>query len=597
MALSHSPGLSMETLTFLYPLHQALVSGLRYLTTTSLLPAELQLLSIGLINVLLLSESPQAIILSILLWVGGVGMFVACGHVLRWGVALARIPRWRLRRAGHIIKARNGFLKALDEGLQTKKRSLSLFSNKKEAEDSDADEDQPLILKPMPGVREGLKLHIRDGINRPFYNTQENATRSAIEPGEKTLFTDKYGYANGHATAALRQRRYTLPNLTNPYSPIATPQHNPKHTKSSVRHPFLSLTPTQATIRKWTYAAYVYVAVVLFIAFPIRLSVKERALQGHEPVGWALGYLFGDLQPFRFRVVTSDLGLDQWIPLPPFLSTNLAQDLVNANAHGWANLVRKAVIGEANTRLLITAYWLAILSIGLLIVQRLTKNPHVEVDTRRKVFHGTIVLMLLPTIFIDPCFAALALGLVLTVFLLLDLLRASQLPPLSKPLSVFLTPYVDGRDLRGPVVVSHIFLLVGCAIPLWLSLASYTTLEPNPSPSSSSPPPSSPYDIDAPNTPNDPWAGWDVPSRDLSMLAGVICVGLGDAAASLIGRRFGRRKWPWAGGKSLEGSAAFATAVTIGLVVGKLWLAAGWDNTSAKTMTSEYGGLWNEVGV
>ncbi|TKA59712.1 hypothetical protein B0A49_13125 [Cryomyces minteri] len=517
-------------------------------------------------------------------------MFVACGHVLRWGVALARIPRWRLRRAGHIIKARNGFLNALGEGLQTKKRSLSLFSNKKEAEDSDADEDQPLIRKPIPGVREGLKLHVGDGINRPFYNTQENATRSAIEPGEKALFTDKCGHANGHATAALRQRRYTLPNLTNPYPPITTPRHSPKHTKSSVRHPFLSLTPTQATIRKWAYAAYVYVAVVLLIAFPIRLSVKERALQGHEPVGWALGYLFGGLQPFRFWVVTSDLGLDQWIPLPPFLSTNLDQDLANANAHGWADLVRKAVIGEANTRLLIAAYWLTVLSFGLLIVQRLTKNPQVEVDTRRKVFHGTIVLMLLPTIFIDPCFVALALGLVLTVFLLLDLLRASQLPPLSKPLSVFLTPYVDGRDLRGPVVVSHIFLLVGCAIPLWLSMASYTTLEPNPSPPSSSSPPSSPYDIDASDNPNDPWAGWNVPSRDLSMLAGVICVGLGDAAASLIGRRFGRRKWPWAGGKSLEGSAAFATAVTVGLVVGKLWLAAGWDNTPAKTMASEYGG-------
>lgn len=54
---------------------------------------------------------------------------------------------------------------------------------------------------------------------------------------------------------------------------------------------------------------------------------------------------------------------------------------------------------------------------------------------------------------------------------------------------------------------------------------------------------------------------------------------MGDAAASLVGRRFGRRKWPWAGGKSLEGSAAFAVAVTAGLVAGKVWLAlGGWDH-------------------
>jgi dolichol kinase len=165
-----------------------------------------------------------------------------------------------------------------------------------------------------------------------------------------------------------------------------------------------------------------------------------------------------------------------------------------------------------------------------------------------------MVAMLLPTIYIDPCFVALALALVLAIFLLLDLIRASQLPPLSKPIAKFLTPYVDGRDLRGPVVVSHIFLLIGCAIPLWLSLAGIE------------------------RTGDEPWQDWNVKTRDVSMLAGVICVGMGDAAASLIGRRYGRRKWPWAGGKSLEGSLAFAVAVTIGLVFGKAWLAIGWGD-------------------
>lgn len=74
----------------------------------------------------------------------------------------------------------------------------------------------------------------------------------------------------------------------------------------------------------------------------------------------------------------------------------------------------------------------------------------------------------------------------------------------------------------------------------------------------------------------DPWLDWDVASRDVSMVAGVVCVGMGDAAASLIGRRYGRRKWLWAGGKSLEGSLAFAVAVTVGLVCGKVWLVVGW---------------------
>src|SRR5690606_34478248 len=127
--------------------------------------------------------------------------------------------------------------------------------------------------------------------------------------------------------------------------------------------------------------------------------------------------------------------------------------------------------------------------------------------------------MLLPATYIDPAFAALALSIVLGVFLILDLIRASQLPPLSKPIATFLAPYVDGRDFRGPVVISHIFLLIGCAIPLWLALAAL------------------------PRTGTGYSAGWELRTRDVSMVSGVICVGLGDAAASLIGRRYGHRKW------------------------------------------------------
>lgn len=66
------------------------------------------------------------------------------------------------------------------------------------------------------------------------------------------------------------------------------------------------------------------------------------------------------------------------------------------------------------------------------------------------------------------------------------------------------------------------------------------------------------------------------------MISGVVCVGMGDAAASLIGRRFGRRRWCWSGGKSLEGSLAFAAAVVLGLSAAKLWLqVTGWADEGA----------------
>jgi dolichol kinase len=205
---------------------------------------------------------------------------------------------------------------------------------------------------------------------------------------------------------------------------------------------------------------------------------------------------------------------------------------------------------------------------GLAVVFQL--SPIYEVDTRRKVFHFMMVAMFLPATFVDPAYIALALSVMLAIFLLLDLIRASQLPPLSRPIASFLTPYVDGRDLRGPVVISHIFLLIGCAIPLWLSLAAL------------------------PRIGAEHLVGWELPTRDVSMVAGVVCVGLGDAAASLIGRRWGHRKWYWGGGKSLEGSVAFGTAAFVGLTAASAWLKiGGWPATSEAVDRASLWSLWD----
>lgn len=96
---SHS-GVSAENLVLLYPLHQTVTAVLHHLTTTSLLTAELQLLSISLTNLLILASSPQAQILKGLLWGGGLSTLLLCGAVIRWEIALARVPKWRFRRTG-----------------------------------------------------------------------------------------------------------------------------------------------------------------------------------------------------------------------------------------------------------------------------------------------------------------------------------------------------------------------------------------------------------------------------------------------------------------------------------------------------------------
>lgn len=495
----HRPNLgtsSEELMVLLFPLHESLVQPLKFLTSSSLLQSELQLLSIALLNVLLLAQSPQMVIWKHLIWTGGFGTLVLCCQILRWNVALERIPVWRFKRAGNVVRASQTFLNTLSEGLRSSDSDKAMDDNQSSAID--------------------------------FARTRRPSQGGSTK-------------ANGHAEPASPSAHDADGEGKAPIS--AKPKR--MRDRASSMHAYLSMTYKGALARKVAYTAFTYAVVFGLILGPIRASIGTDALQNAEPFGWAIGYLFGNLPAIQWMV--DELGLRQWVPLMP--------PGVDRTASPWIDSFRYGSIGAGNTRLLIFAYFASVLGAGIGLVLHLSTS--VEVDTRRKVFHGTMVLLLIPTAFIDPAFLSLGLVLVLTVFLLLEVIRAAQLRPLSRLLAQFLEPYVDGRDLRGPVVVSHLFLLIGCAIPFWLSMAGIPHLQAE-----------------------RPWKGWEPESRDVSMVAGVICVGLGDAAASLVGRRYGRHKWPWQGGKSIEGSAAFATAVALGLLASKAWLrVGGWRQT------------------
>lgn len=518
--------LPAEALVLLYPLHRTLCLVLHSLTTTSLLTAELQLLSIALIDCLILGKSPQIQILKALLWGGGLGVLVFCGAVIRWGIALARVPKWRFRRLPNGQKSPiwKSVLRLLSwRRLRSELRGSQFEDAAYSTAYSSEEEGEPVFRSPG-------RVHTFGPTMSPG---PESSTAMAVADYDEDGIE---GISRRHTlpTPDRRPRRQS----------DQTPSGRRKRATSMSVKPFLKLTYEQATIRKWAYAAYVYACIGLLILVGVRYYVSKYALDGEEPIGWALGYVFGDLDWFRLQVVTANL--ERWICLPPHHATSeagLAPDI------GWVEHLRLHTFGAATTRLLLSGYWLCILLVGLLVVFQLKETY--EVDTRRKVFHFMMVGMFLPALYVDPTYPAMALGLILAIFLILDLLRASQLPPLSKPIATFLAPYVDGRDFRGPVVISHIFLLIGCAIPLWLALASIG------------------------RTGEGYAKGWETPTRDASMVAGVICVGLGDAAASLIGRRYGHRKWLWGGGKSLEGSVAFAFAVWMGLTFASVWLRVG----------------------
>ncbi|KAI9018018.1 hypothetical protein CLU79DRAFT_762670 [Phycomyces nitens] len=141
-------------------------------------------------------------------------------------------------------------------------------------------------------------------------------------------------------------------------------------------------------------------------------------------------------------------------------------------------------------------------------------------NKKRKLFHALAVVMFLPGVLFEPMFLKLAFGVALALFIYLEYLRYFAIWPYGKSLHMFLTEFIDNRDL-GPVILSHIYLLIGCASTVWL---------------------------DSPHI--------------LASVSGILALGFGDAAASLVGKSVGRLRWKGTK-KTVEGTIAYIVTVLI----------------------------------
>ncbi|CAO3635262.1 unnamed protein product [Mucor fragilis] len=246
------------------------------------------------------------------------------------------------------------------------------------------------------------------------------------------------------------------------------PSHNPsifQNRKMLVAVTFYMLTAT----------------IVLFVIAPICQSVT-----GEHPFMWTLDFLY--MSPSRMFLclywsLTVITTVVIWVLVLDFVPQSTATnhgDLYSNNGEG------KALTSALNKK--------------------------------RKLFHALAVIMFVPGVLFEKSFLQLAFGVALSGFIYLEYLRYFAVWPWGKSLHVFLTEFIDNRDL-GPVILSHIYLLLGCASPVWLGS-----------------------------------------SNVLASLSGVLSLGFGDAAASIIGKRFGRYRWPGTK-KTVEGTAAFIIAV------------------------------------
>ncbi|KAF9064184.1 hypothetical protein BDP27DRAFT_1333967 [Rhodocollybia butyracea] len=147
--------------------------------------------------------------------------------------------------------------------------------------------------------------------------------------------------------------------------------------------------------------------------------------------------------------------------------------------------------------------------------------PTLRLNARRKFFHALTVVMFVPGVAFDPAFTHISFSVAFALFTFAEYVRYFAIYPFGAAVHLFMNEFLDQKD-SGTAILSHFYLLTGCAGSLWL-------------------------EGDAP----------------LLSFTGILVLGIGDALASIIGKRVGIHRWSPTTNKTLEGSFAFTVSVVI----------------------------------
>lgn len=158
---------------------------------------------------------------------------------------------------------------------------------------------------------------------------------------------------------------------------------------------------------------------------------------------------------------------------------------------------------------------------GMMVIASWKIVTHVVL---RKGFHILSLAMFVPVLVADPPLLAIALAVAFLLLSLCELVRGTQLPWISGKLSNIVEKFTDSRD-EGTFLVSHMSLLMGIAVPLWISIA-----EPTGSLSSK------PFIVEL-------MPGW----------SGLVALGISDTTAAVVGVKYGKTKVHRTASKSVEG--------------------------------------------
>nr|CAD7423999.1 unnamed protein product [Timema monikensis] len=183
-------------------------------------------------------------------------------------------------------------------------------------------------------------------------------------------------------------------------------------------------------------------------------------------------------------------------------------------------------------QIVLVVYWIVCSVVAILAVTTQVKAGEHASTRVRKYFHLLALAVFIPGILLRFCLLYLASGVVLALFVILEIMRVLHMPPLGSVLNEGFTAFVDEKDC-GNLALTPLYLLVGCSLPLWLH----------------------------------PLGQW---GPTLHLLSGLLAVGVGDTAASVVGSRYGHYNWPDSN-KTIEGTlACIISQLVVVMVLGIL---------------------------
>ncbi|PVV03327.1 hypothetical protein BB560_002203 [Smittium megazygosporum] len=171
----------------------------------------------------------------------------------------------------------------------------------------------------------------------------------------------------------------------------------------------------------------------------------------------------------------------------------------------------------------VVIYCILVLLVFTLIYQRYLSeldsfNSKFLLYMRRKYFHLLIIFLIVPPLYVSPTTCSLSLSFAFFGMCVSEFVRVLDFGGFGKQISEFYKSSLDEKD-SGKLAMSHIYLLFGCAFPIWIEN-----------------------------------------NFSVQALSGVLAVGIGDAVASIIGIKFGRHRW-FGSKKSIEGTLGFICSI------------------------------------